>query len=143
MEAKQANLKDEFGIDRSKFEVGDAKYLKMTDKQKIKISVYDIKQESKEFLKFENGKAVQDNNGVYIVDHIGEILLLYIDEIDGNKCEKVWEVSSKKLANLIFEIMDTKDETGNSYLFTRYLKVTRAGTGRDTTYQVVPTDKKA
>lgn len=136
---------DEFGLDRKVFDPGsDSEFLKMKDKEKIEIGIPrgGIRQDRKKFKKFENGQPVKDENGNDVIEREGDILVIDIDRLNGQPASKTWEVTSKKLANLIFSFLDKREKDGTPYLFSRLFEVTRIGTGKETQYNMFPTEKK-
>ena len=140
--------KDEFGIDRSKFIVGkgtgNSDFFKLKDGQKAEISIVKggVRQVDKEFKKFSNGKPVVDEQGEDVIERTGPALEVDVDRVDGTPVQLKWEVTAKKLTNLIFSFLDKREKDGTPYLFSRLFQVERKGAGKDTTYVLFPTEPK-
>ena len=134
---------DEFGIARGAFDdAANSKFFRLKDGEKAEVSFKSIKQITRQFHKFENGKVTTDAEGKPIVEREGPALSLEIDKLNGQVCEKVWEVSSKKVITAIFSFLDRREKDNRPFLFSRTFSVERKGSDKTTQYLIYPLETK-
>lgn len=139
---------DENGIDWSKFKVenGNGDFFKLKNNESVEVlfKAYSAMPYEKQFPKFLNGKVILDEKGNAILDDKKKMVLcLLIEQKDNEIVNQKWEITSKQVVNTIRELLETKEDDGTPYLYSRYCKIKRTGEGKDTKYTIITTKNRS
>lgn len=138
---------DENGIDWSKFkaENGNGQFFKLKNNESAEVlfKAYSASQYDKQFPKYANGNVVLNAEGKAVLDEKKKtVLCLLIEQKDNELVDMKWEITSKALANTIQDLLESKEEDGTPYLYSRYCKIKRIGDGKDTKYTIIQTKNR-